>query len=81
MKQLATLEIVRRCQKDPNDREAFDLFYRAFYPYVRLYMRAFRPPVAVLSEEDLIQDVFLNLMEHFPEVHFKSENHFLEREL
>jgi RNA polymerase sigma factor (sigma-70 family) len=77
MKQPATLEIVRRCQENPNDREAFDLFYRAFYPYVRLYMRAFRPPVAVLSDEDLIQDVFLHLMEHFPEVEFKNESHFL----
>jgi RNA polymerase sigma factor (sigma-70 family) len=77
MAKSSILEIVRRCQSDPNDRDAFDLFYRTFYPYVRLYTRAFRLPHTPLSDEDLIQDIFLKLMEHFPEIRFKNENHFL----
>src|SRR5215469_13377134 len=71
------LEIVRRCQRNPQDREAFDLFYRTFYPYVRLYARAFRLPTAPMSDEDVVQDIFLKLMERFPEIHFQSESHFL----
>ena len=77
MPQSSILDIVRRCQGDPHDRNAFDLFYRTFYPYVRLYTRAFRLPHTPLSDEDIIQDIFLKLMEHFPEVPFKNENHFL----
>jgi len=72
-----TLEIVRKCQRNPEDREAFDEFYRALYPYVRLYVRAYRLPVASLSDEDIIQDIFLKLMEKFPEAQFKNESHFL----
>jgi RNA polymerase sigma factor (sigma-70 family) len=77
MAETSILEIVRRCQRNPRDRAAFDLFYRALYPYVRLYTRAFRLPTAPLSEEDVIQDIFLKLMEHFPEVAFESDNQFL----
>src|SRR5207249_5949033 len=40
------LDIVRRCQANSGDREAFDLFYRSLFPYVRLYVRAFRIPTA-----------------------------------
>lgn len=71
------LEIVRRCQRNPNDREAFDLFYRNLYPYVRLYARAFRLPTAPVTEEDVIQEIFLKLMERFPEAQFQNENQFL----
>lgn len=71
------LDIVRRCQSHPGDREAFDLFYRALFPYVRLYVRVFRIPSAPLGEEDIVQDIFLKLMERFPEIHFKTETHFL----
>jgi len=71
------LDIVRRCQSDPDDRDAFDVFYQTFYPYMRLYTRAFRLPHAPLSEEDVIQEVFLRLMEHFPEIRFNNESHFL----
>lgn len=71
------LDIVRRCQRDPHDRPAFDLFYRTLYPYVRLYTRAFRLPTAPLTEEDVVQEIFLKLMEHFPEIAFKNENEFL----
>jgi len=77
MAKTSILDIVRRCQSEPDDRDAFDFFYRTFYPYVRLYTRAFRLPHAPLSEEDIIQEVFLRLMEHFPEIRFKTESHFL----
>lgn len=77
MSELSVLEIVRRCQADPEDRFAFDSFYRAFYPYVLLYVHAFRLPSAPLTDEDIVQDIFLRLMEHFPEVRFKNERHFL----
>jgi DNA-directed RNA polymerase specialized sigma24 family protein len=77
MANTSILDIVRRCQADPDDRDAFDVFYRTFYPYVRLYTRAFRLPQAPLSDEDVVQDIFLKLMEHFPEVRFKNESHFL----
>jgi RNA polymerase sigma factor (sigma-70 family) len=77
MAETSILEIVRRCQTDPDDRDAFDLFYRTLYPYVRLYTRAFRLPHAPLSDEDIIQDIFLKLMEHFPVIRFKNESHFL----
>jgi RNA polymerase sigma factor (sigma-70 family) len=77
MAKASILDIVRRCQSDPDDRGAFDAFYRTFYSYVRVYTRAFRLPHAPLSEEDIIQEVFLKLMEHFPEIHFKNESHFL----
>jgi RNA polymerase sigma factor (sigma-70 family) len=77
MSKTPTLDIVRRCQDDPDDRDAFDLFYRTFYPYVRLYTRAFRLANVPLSEEDIIQEIFLKLMEHFPEIQFKNESHFL----
>ena len=77
MAQTSILDIVRRCQRNPHDRDAFDLFYRTLYPYVRLYTRAFRLQTAPLSEEDVIQEIFLKLMEHFPEVPFKNENQFL----
>ena len=77
MLKTSILDIVRRCQSDPDDRGAFDVFYRTFYPYVRLYTRAFRLPQAPLSDEDIIQDIFLKLMEHFPEIQFKNESHFL----
>ena len=71
------LDIVRRCQANSGDREAFDLFYRSLFPYVRLYVRAFRIPTAPLGEEDIIQDIFLKLMERFPEIRFKNQSHFL----
>ena len=77
MSEPSILEIVRRCQKNPQDREAFDLFYRSLFPFVRLYVRAFRLPTAPLGEEDIIQDIFVKLMERFPEVTFKSDKHFL----
>jgi RNA polymerase sigma factor (sigma-70 family) len=77
MSEPSLLDIVRRCQKNPQDRQAFDLFYRAFYPYVRLYVRVFRLPITSVSDEDLIQDIFLKLMERFPEVRFNNEGHFL----
>ncbi len=77
MAKTSILDTVRRCQSDPDDRDAFDFFYRTFYPYVRLYTRTFRLPNAPLSEEDIIQEVFLRLMEHFPEIRFNSESHFL----
>jgi len=77
MSKTPTLDIVRRCQSDPDDREAFDVFYRTFYPYVRLYTRAFRLANVPLSEEDIIQEIFLKLMEHFPEIQFKNDSHFL----
>lgn len=77
MAKTSILDIVRRCQADPDDRDAFDAFYRTFYPYVRLYTRTFRLPQAAVSDEDIIQDIFLKLMEHFPEIHFKNESHFL----
>jgi RNA polymerase sigma factor (sigma-70 family) len=77
MAQTSILDTVRRCQRNPHDRDAFDLFYRALYPYVRLYTRAFRLQTAPLSEEDVIQAIFLKLMEHFPEIPFKNENQFL----
>jgi RNA polymerase sigma factor (sigma-70 family) len=77
MAKTSILDIVRRCQADPDDRDAFDVFYRTFYPYVRIYTRAFRLPQAPLSDEDVIQDIFLKLMEHFPEIRFKNESHFL----
>jgi hypothetical protein len=77
MKQSLILDIVRRCQKDSGDRQAFDQFYQAVFPYVRLYVRALRLPTAPLAEEDIIQDMFLKLMERFPGVRFKNESHFL----
>jgi RNA polymerase sigma factor (sigma-70 family) len=77
MSKTPTLDIVRRCQNDPDDRDAFDLFYRTFYPYVRLYTRAFRLANMPLSEDDIIQEIFLKLMEHFPEIQFKNDSHFL----
>jgi RNA polymerase sigma factor (sigma-70 family) len=77
MTQPSILEIVRRCQQHPNDRKAFDLFYRNLYPYVRLYARAFRLPTAPVTEEDVIQEIFLKLMEKFPETDFQNENQFL----
>jgi len=77
MSKTPILDIVRRCQCDPDDRDAFDLFYRTFYPYVRLYTRAYRLPSVALSEEDIIQEIFLKLMEHFPEIQFKNDSHFL----
>jgi RNA polymerase sigma factor (sigma-70 family) len=77
MPEPSILDIVRRCQRNPNDREAFDLFYRTLYQYVRLYTRAFHLPTAPLSEEDIVQEIFLKLMEHFPEIQFRSESHFL----
>jgi RNA polymerase sigma factor (sigma-70 family) len=77
MSKSLTLDIVRRCQNDPDDRDAFDLFYRTLNPYVRLYIRTFRLANAALSEEDIIQEIFLKLMEHFPEIQFKNDSHFL----
>jgi RNA polymerase sigma factor (sigma-70 family) len=77
MIQISILGVVRRCQRDPGDREAFDLFYRTLFPYVRLYTRAFRLQTAPLTEEDVIQEIFLKLMEHFPETSFENENQFL----
>jgi RNA polymerase sigma-70 factor (ECF subfamily) len=77
MSQSSILDIVRRCQKNPGDRDAFDLFYRIFFPYVRLYTRTFRLPTSPLSDEDIIQEIFLKLMEHFPEIRFKNDSHFL----
>jgi len=77
MAQTPILEIVRRCQSHPDDREAFDFFYRTLYPYVRLYTRAYRLQTAPLTDEDVIQEIFLKLMENFPEIRFESENQFL----
>ena len=70
------IEIVRRCQQDPRDRAAWDALYRLFYPYVLVHARAFRLPSTPLGEEDVVQEVFLKLIEHFPQVKFENERHF-----
>lgn len=76
MRPLSAIEIIRRCQQDVGDRDAWDAFYRLFYPYVLTYVRAFRLPSASLGEDDVAQEIFLKLIEYFPEVRFQSEPHF-----
>jgi RNA polymerase sigma-70 factor (ECF subfamily) len=70
------LRVIRRCRSDVNDREAWDALYRAYYPYVLFYARAFRLPWAGIGDEDVANEIFLKMIERFPEVEFSSERHF-----
>jgi RNA polymerase sigma factor (sigma-70 family) len=76
MREPDALEVVRRCQRVPSDRNAWDAFYRVYYPYVLVYVRAFRLPYVPLGEQDMVQEIFLKLLEHFPDVEFETERHF-----
>ncbi len=76
MKEPEALEILRRCREDPSDRDSWDAFYRVYHPYVLLYVRVFRPLSAPITDEDAVQEIFLKLIEHLPEIEFKTEWHF-----
>jgi RNA polymerase sigma factor (sigma-70 family) len=76
MREPDALEVIRRCQRVPSDRNAWDAFYRFYYPYVLVYVRAFRLPNVPLGEQDMVQEIFLKLLERFPEIEFETERHF-----
>ena len=74
------LKIIEECRLGKAKKKDWEELYRYCFPQIYLYLKAnwmkFSIPIVITELEDITQDVFIKLIEKFPEVRFHSLEDF-----